>query len=97
MPECLLVWTVGMLPDCLLVLSAGNGAEVQAALESRTGQSTVPNTFINGVHVGGASDTLEKHKQGALLPLLNVTKHDYEYDMVRIDFSLFPWHEYDLI
>jgi len=62
----------------------GNGGAVQEALVARTGQKTVPNTFINGVHLGGASDTFAKHKAGELVPMLQVAQHSYDYDLVVI-------------
>ena len=31
----------------------GNGDEIQSALKEWTGQSTVPNVFIDGKHIGG--------------------------------------------
>jgi len=61
-----------------------NGAEVQTSLLARSGQKTVPNTYINGVHLGGASDTFAKHKAGELMPMLQVATHSYDYDMVVI-------------
>ena len=30
-----------------------NGDEIQSALKALTGQSTVPNVFVGGKHVGG--------------------------------------------
>ena len=35
----------------------GNGADIQNTLKSMTGQSTVPNVWINGKHIGGNDDT----------------------------------------
>mmetsp|Transcript_21718 Transcript_21718/g.53064 ORF Transcript_21718/g.53064 Transcript_21718/m.53064 type:complete len:129 (-) Transcript_21718:52-438(-) len=46
------------------------GAEVQKALLDLTGQRTVPSVHINGKHVGGASDTFEKHEAGELAKLI---------------------------
>jgi len=61
-----------------------NGAEMQAALLEKSGQKTVPNSYINGTHVGGASDVKQMHADGTLLPLLNASKHNFEYDLVVI-------------
>uniref|UniRef100_A0A2K1YAS3 Glutaredoxin domain-containing protein n=1 Tax=Populus trichocarpa TaxID=3694 RepID=A0A2K1YAS3_POPTR len=47
------------------------GYELQSALGHWTGQSTVPNVFIEGKHIGGCDSVLEKHKNNQLLPLLN--------------------------
>ncbi|KAK3035345.1 hypothetical protein RJ639_034053 [Escallonia herrerae] len=48
----------------------GDGSEMQAALAQWTGQSTVPNVFIGGKHVGGSDAVLEKHREGKLVPML---------------------------
>lgn len=45
------------------------GGAVQSLLKELTGQSTVPNVFINGKHIGGNSD-LEKLKGERLRELL---------------------------
>ena len=46
------------------------GDEMQDALLSMTGQRTVPNVFIGGVHVGGNDDTQKAAKSGKLDELL---------------------------
>lgn len=61
-----------------------NGKEVQEALKAKSGQNTVPNTYINGVHLGGASDTKAKHADGSLLPMLERARHSFDYDLVVI-------------
>eukprot|EP00347_Sterkiella_histriomuscorum_P004480 403360305 len=47
-----------------------DGAETQDALKQLTGQSTVPNIFIGGNHVGGCSDLKSKLKSGEVKNLL---------------------------
>ncbi|PRQ17276.1 putative thioredoxin-disulfide reductase [Rosa chinensis] len=47
-----------------------DGGEIEAALAEWTGQSTVPNVFIAGKHIGGCDSVLERHQTGQLLPLL---------------------------
>lgn len=49
----------------------GTERHVQNALQGLTGQSTVPNVFIGGKHIGGCSDTMELHQNGELIPLLS--------------------------
>jgi len=34
-------------------ICAGDGQEIQKALQEWTGQWTVPNVFIGGTHIGG--------------------------------------------
>lgn len=38
----------------------GDGGEIQSALKEWTGQSTVPNVFIGGKHIGGSDGKLCK-------------------------------------
>mmetsp|Transcript_21310 Transcript_21310/g.40490 ORF Transcript_21310/g.40490 Transcript_21310/m.40490 type:complete len:152 (-) Transcript_21310:128-583(-) len=47
-----------------------NGGEIQDALLEISGQKTVPNIFINGVHVGGNSDIQEANGNGELDKML---------------------------
>ena len=58
-----------------------NGAEIQAALLAKTGQKTVPNVFIRGKHLGGASDTEAAFEDGSLHGLLAGDTSQYDYDM----------------
>jgi glutaredoxin 3 len=47
-----------------------NAGDVVAALERATAQSTAPNLFIGGKHIGGNDAAQALHKKGALAPLL---------------------------
>ncbi|KAM7471291.1 hypothetical protein LguiA_009474 [Lonicera macranthoides] len=47
-----------------------DGSEMQSALAGWTGQSTVPNVFIGGKHVGGCDKVTQMHREGKLVPLL---------------------------
>ncbi|CUM65685.1 uncharacterized protein PRCAT00003333001 [Priceomyces carsonii] len=44
-----------------------NGKEIQEGLREMTGQSTVPNIFINGKHIGGNSDLQSLDRSGKLV------------------------------
>lgn len=48
-----------------------NESEIQKELFKLTHQSTVPNIFINGRHVGGNSDLQALHQKGELLDLVS--------------------------
>jgi len=51
-------------PDLTIALrldEASDGGEIQSYLKERTGQSTVPNIFINKKHVGGNYRVLTSH------------------------------------
>lgn len=47
-----------------------NGSTIQKGLQELTGQRTVPNIFINGVHIGGNSDLQQLNYSGKLKPML---------------------------
>ncbi|XVE54976.1 hypothetical protein DITRI_Ditri03aG0124500 [Diplodiscus trichospermus] len=47
-----------------------DGGDLQAALAEWTGQSTVPNVFIGGTHIGGCDSVMAKHQAGQLVKLL---------------------------
>jgi cysteine synthase A len=46
------------------------GGKIRAVLRSRLGSNTIPQIFIGGTHVGGATDTFEAYKSGELQKLL---------------------------
>ncbi|KAG0062003.1 hypothetical protein BGZ92_006296 [Podila epicladia] len=47
------------------------GDEIQHSLKSLSGQSTVPNVYIKGNHVGGSDATHAAQSSGKLQELLN--------------------------
>ncbi|CUM57274.1 unnamed protein product [Debaryomyces tyrocola] len=51
--------------------TSDNGRTMQDALREMTGQSTVPNIFINKKHIGGNSDLQALQGTGKLKPLIH--------------------------
>ncbi|MBD9528587.1 cysteine synthase [Paracoccus sp. PAR01] len=47
-----------------------SASEIRRALHQQTGQPTIPQVFIGGTHIGGATDLLAQHDRGDLLPVL---------------------------
>ncbi|KAF8088018.1 hypothetical protein N665_0557s0018 [Sinapis alba] len=47
-----------------------DGGEIQSALSKWTRQSTVPNVFIKGKHIGGCDRVMESNQKGKLVPIL---------------------------
>lgn len=47
-----------------------DGASIQQELAAMTGQTTVPNIFIKGKHVGGCDAVTKLHESGQLTPML---------------------------
>jgi len=46
------------------------GGQIRAVLNARLGSKTIPQIFIGGEHIGGATDTFEAYKSGELQKLL---------------------------
>uniref|UniRef100_A0A4D5R9N1 thioredoxin-disulfide reductase (NADPH) n=1 Tax=Scolopendra viridis TaxID=118503 RepID=A0A4D5R9N1_SCOVI len=62
-----------------------NGLQIQSILAEKSGQRTVPNVFVNGSHLGGCDKTLEAHKSGTLMSLLDLSKpNKFDYDLIVI-------------
>ncbi|KAG0366537.1 glutaredoxin [Gamsiella multidivaricata] len=47
------------------------GTEIQQGLKQISGQSTVPNVYVKGHHIGGSDNTQEAKDTGRLKELLN--------------------------
>ncbi|XP_062963588.1 thioredoxin reductase 3 [Cynocephalus volans] len=60
-----------------------DGASVQEVLSEITNQKTVPNIFVNKVHVGGCDQTFQAHQSGLLQKLLQKDSA-YDYDLIVI-------------
>ena len=56
--------------DSVAIQANGLGGDIRKVLQAMTGQRTIPQIFIGGVHVGGAMDALGLHDRGELVPLL---------------------------
>jgi len=47
------------------------GSEIQNALQTISGQRTVPNVYIKGTHLGGNDDTQAAHRSGKIKEMLS--------------------------
>jgi cysteine synthase len=52
------------------------GGDLRRALASRTSATTLPQVFIGGRHVGGATETIEAFADGTLAEMLNDLGHE---------------------
>lgn len=55
----------------IVTLYGENGRRTQLFLKEITGRRTVPNVFVGGKSIGGASETVTKHNNGQLTPMLS--------------------------
>jgi glutaredoxin 3 len=56
----------------IITLYGENGRRTQNFLKEITGRRTVPNVFVGGKSIGGASETTIKYNNGQLTPMLTV-------------------------
>jgi cysteine synthase A len=47
------------------------GGQIRAVLRARLGSNTIPQIFVSGEHIGGATDTFEAYRSGELQRLLD--------------------------
>jgi cysteine synthase A len=66
------------------------GGTIRAAITARTGSPTIPQVFVGGQFVGGATEIFDAFNDGSLQKLLK--KHDVTFDeSVRLDpYALLP-------
>ncbi|XP_044512809.1 thioredoxin reductase 3 [Gracilinanus agilis] len=76
--------TLGVKCEILELDLVDDGARVQEMLLEITSQRTVPNIFVNKIHMGGCDKTLQAHKSGYLQKLLQNDSTSYEYDLIVI-------------
>jgi len=66
------------------------GGAIRAAVRARTGRPTIPQVFVGGTHIGGATETFDAFNSGKLQQLL--ARHGVAYDasMTRDAYSFLP-------
>uniref|UniRef100_A0A452UFM2 Thioredoxin reductase 3 n=1 Tax=Ursus maritimus TaxID=29073 RepID=A0A452UFM2_URSMA len=77
------VWNPCNILIYLSFYSSDDGANVQEVLSEITNQRTVPNIFVNKVHMGGCDRTFQAHQSGLLQKLLQEDSA-YDYDLIVI-------------
>jgi len=66
--------------DSAEYLQDGLGGRIRTALEEKTGSATVPQVFIAGQYIGGATNTLDAWKEGQLQKWLEEAGLAYQHD-----------------
>uniref|UniRef100_A0A671EFT0 Thioredoxin reductase 3 n=1 Tax=Rhinolophus ferrumequinum TaxID=59479 RepID=A0A671EFT0_RHIFE len=75
--------SLGVEYNILELDQVDDGASVQEVLSEITNQITVPNVFVNKVHMGGCDRTFQAHQSGLLQKLLQ-KESAYDYDLIVI-------------
>jgi cysteine synthase len=66
------------------------GGQIRTALTARTAFTTIPQIFVGGEFIGGATDALEAWKQGKLQKLLNNNRVSYDANVSVDPYSFLP-------
>jgi len=66
------------------------GGQVRAALNSRFSVETIPQIFVGGRHIGGATETFDAFNEGELQKLLGQTGVAYNQQVSVDPYSLLP-------
>ncbi|EHH16152.1 hypothetical protein EGK_11395, partial [Macaca mulatta] len=75
--------SLGVECNVLELDQVDDGAKVQEVLSEITNQKTVPNVFVNKVHVGGCDQTFQAYQSGLLQKLLQEDSA-YDYDLIIV-------------
>jgi len=66
------------------------GGKIRAALTARTGFATIPQIFVGGEFIGGATDAFEAWRETRLQPLLEAAGIDYTREPVADPYTYLP-------
>ena len=76
--------------DSVAYQKDNRGADLRAALFSKTGSPTIPQVFIGGRHIGGCTETLDYVRNGELQTLLEASNVMYRHDTSRAPEEFLP-------
>ncbi|MEO0919451.1 MAG: pyridoxal-phosphate dependent enzyme [Pseudomonadota bacterium] len=66
------------------------GGDVRVDLRARTGAPTIPQIFVNGQHIGGATEAFDAFNDGSLKSMLNEAGVAFDASMKRDAYSFLP-------
>jgi cysteine synthase A len=66
------------------------GGKIRKAIEQRTGMKTVPQIYVGGVHVGGATETFDACKDGSLGKMLDASNVSWNSTVDIEPYSFLP-------
>jgi len=66
------------------------GGRIRIALRDRTGKPTIPQIFVGGTHIGGATETFDAFNSGALQKMLAANGVAYDQALKVNAYSFLP-------
>ena len=76
--------------DSVAYQEDNKGGKIRKAIEVKTGMKTVPQIYIGGVHLGGATETFDACKDGSLGKILEENGVSWNTSIVTEPYSFLP-------
>lgn len=76
--------------DSVAYQKDSKGGDIRAVLRERTGAPTIPQIFVAGQHIGGATETFDAFNEGTLQTLMQAHNIAFNSDMDRDAYSFLP-------
>ena len=76
--------------DSVAYQEDNKGGKIRKAIESRTGQKTIPQIYVGGEHLGGASETFDACTDGSLARLLEKNNVSWNRSVDTDPYSFLP-------
>jgi len=66
------------------------GGRIRKAIEQRIGLPTIPQIWVAGEHIGGATELFDAWREGRVQPLLEARNVDWNRELSRDPYSFLP-------
>ncbi len=76
--------------DSVAYQADNRGGDIRAVLRQMTGSPTIPQIFVGGQHIGGATETFDAFNNGSLKSLLADNEVPFDPAMARDAYSFLP-------
>ena len=76
--------------DSVAYQEDNRGGKIRKAIEQRTGQKTIPQIYVGGEHLGGASETFDACTDGTLAKLLETSNVTWNRSVDTDPYSFLP-------
>lgn len=76
--------------DSVAYQADNRGGDIRTVLRQMTGAPTIPQIFVGGKHIGGATETFDAFNDGSLKAMLAEHGVSFDADMTRDAYSFLP-------
>ncbi len=76
--------------DSVAYQDGNRGGKIRKAIEQRTGLQTIPQIYVGGVHLGGATETFDAIKDGSLAKLLEQNNVAWNREVETDPYTFLP-------